>query len=92
MNEQIRGFEGRKFPFSDKITQEYKIEDYLSLEFANFEQTLAPVQNWKIAFTVGTSGVDAPVYSYPAVSESLTAGTWNKIAAKNNRLLVTLFN
>ena len=44
--------------------------------------------NGKLDVEIGAGGADETVTPYPPVSDGLTAGEWNRVAAANNRVEV----
>lgn len=73
-----------------EINPEFMASDYLSLAYLNFEQSAAPIRDGILEVEVTTNGVSAPRHEYPVLSSNGTAGTWNKIALKNNHIGVSL--
>jgi len=77
--------------FLSDMSPEYSASDYLSLPYLNFEQNAVPIKEGVIELNVTTSGLSEPSTEYPTITSGMTAGTWNTIAAKNNRVSV-IFN
>ncbi len=61
-----------------------------SVGFANFISLADERTNGKIRFEVISSGNSKPLLDYPATTEGETASTWNKIAASNHRVEISL--
>lgn len=71
-------------------TEAYEIGHRQSVAFANFIATTDERTGGKIRFQIVSSGNSNPLLNYPGAAESVTAATWNDIAASNNRVEVTL--
>jgi CheY-like chemotaxis protein len=59
-----------------------------SVAFANMIAMQRQNSNGKLDIQVGAGTADETITAYPAVSEGLTAGEWNRAAAANNRIEV----
>lgn len=59
-----------------------------SVAFANMVSTARQNSGGKIDVQISAGSSDEVVTPYPAVSEALTAGEWNHVAAANNRVEV----
>jgi hypothetical protein len=59
-----------------------------SVAFANMVSTARQNSGGKIDVQINAGSSDEVVTPYPAVSEALTAGEWNHVAAANNRVEV----
>jgi CheY-like chemotaxis protein len=59
-----------------------------SVAFANMLSTARQNSGGKIDVQISAGGSDESVTPYPAVSDTLTAGEWNHVAAANNRVEV----
>jgi CheY-like chemotaxis protein len=59
-----------------------------SVAFANMISTARQNAAGKIDVQISAGSADEVVAAYPAVSDSLTAGEWNRAAAANNRVEV----
>jgi CheY-like chemotaxis protein len=68
-------------PFDDQLSSAQR----QSVDFANFVATLQRSSNGAIQIEIVNSGRTRPI-AYPEQSDKLTAGTWNAIAARNNRV------
>lgn len=62
-----------------------------SVAFANFIRTADERSAGKIRYEIISLGNSDPVMDYPATPESVSAATWNSIAAKNNRVEISVF-
>ncbi len=71
-----------------ELEQDFSASDYLSMPYTTFEQNAAPIKEGTIAVDVRSSGLEEPRHEYPTLNRSLTAGQWNAIAARNNRIAV----
>ncbi|TVZ38144.1 response regulator receiver domain-containing protein [Alteromonadaceae bacterium 2753L.S.0a.02] len=74
--------------FSADSEQEYPVSNYLSIPYLNFQDNAVPVKEGLIDLNVLTVGTGQPRIPYPATPQGVTAGQWNEIAAKNNRVTV----
>ena len=72
------------------LNNDFEVNDFLSREFINFEQASPPVRDGRINIQLYSSGLSEPREDYPLKSQGLTAGQWNAVAAKNNRLSIKL--
>ncbi len=61
-----------------------------SVSFANFLSTLGERYDGAISVVVSTAGNSEPLLPYPSLTDTLTAGEWNRVAAANNRVSLTL--
>jgi hypothetical protein len=61
-----------------------------SIAFANFLSTSPLVNGSDIAIEIATHGYQEPRAAYPSRDADITAEEWNRIAALNNRVEVTL--
>jgi hypothetical protein len=59
-----------------------------SVAFANMIAAARQSANGRIDIEIAAGGADEIVTPYPPVSDGLTAGEWNRIAAANNRVEV----
>ena len=59
-----------------------------SVAFANMISTARQNASGKIDVQISAGSADEVVAAYPAVSDALTAGEWNRAAAANNRVEV----
>jgi CheY-like chemotaxis protein len=57
-----------------------------SVAFANFISTLDDRYDGRIAVELASAGNTEPLVPYPPITDSLTAGEWNRIAAVNHRV------
>jgi len=70
------------------LNPEFPTNDYLSIPYLNFEQNAVPIKNGSVDLNVGTSGLSKPRYEYPQITPGMSAGSWNAMAAKNNRVSI----
>ena len=61
-----------------------------SVSFANFINVASERTGGRIRFDIASLGNMQPDVSYPDVRPGLSAGFWNDIAARNNRVVVSL--
>ena len=59
-----------------------------SVAFANMIASARQSANGRLDIEIGAGGADETLTPYPMVSEGLTAGEWNRVAATNNRVEV----
>lgn len=62
-----------------------------SVAFANFIRLADERSGGRIRYEIISLGNSDPLMSYPASPDGLTAGAWNRIAAVNNRVAISLF-
>ena len=65
--------------------------EHQSVAFANFLATSELLQGEGIQVEVVSVGPQRPLLDYPIPTSDLTAGEWNRIAALNNRVEISLF-
>jgi hypothetical protein len=68
-------------PFDDSLS----VAQRQSVDFANFVATLRRRTGGDIQIEVVNGGRSQPV-AYPEQDERTTAGSWNTVAAQNNRV------
>jgi hypothetical protein len=68
-------------PFEDGLSQAQR----QSVDFANFVATLRKRSGGALVVETSSAGRRSPV-EYPEQNEGSTAGTWNTVAAQNNRV------
>jgi CheY-like chemotaxis protein len=61
-----------------------------SLRFANYLNNVSQLYDNRISLDVQTSSRDKPLQTYPDRSANTKASAWNKIAARNNHVIVRL--
>lgn len=64
---------------------------YQTLGFANYLNSILSEEDIPIEVFVETDSFDEPVLPYPQGYSAKTAGEWNRVAAQNQRILVTLY-
>ena len=74
----------------DSLDLDLIAEDYLSLEYLNFEQTAHPIISGTLDIDLQLQGTNQPRYNYPATTSETTAGEWNAIARANNRIALII--
>lgn len=62
-----------------------------SVAFANFIRLAQERSAGRIRYEVISLGNSAPLMAYPVTAEGITAGAWNRIAAANQRVNVSLY-
>lgn len=63
-----------------------------SVAFANLLETAGERTDGRISLGVSTLGNSEPRFGYPPLTEDLTVGDWNQIAARNHRIELELIN
>ena len=71
--------------------QAYELGLGQSVAFANFIRLAGERSGGRIRYEIISLGNADPVMSYPASPEGMTAGSWNAIAAVNNRVEISIF-
>jgi len=61
-----------------------------SVAFANYVRLADERSAGKIRYEITSHGNFDPVLDYPIAPENVSAGTWNDIAAKNNRVAISI--
>jgi CheY-like chemotaxis protein len=61
-----------------------------SVAFANFVNTSEARTQGRIRFEIASSGDASPAVPYPTSLAGLSASNWNAVAARNNRVLVSI--
>lgn len=74
------------------LSPKFLTTDYLTLAYQNFEKTALPLKDGRITLRLATSGLGNPRVDYPVARSSMTAGEWNTIALKNNRISIQFAN
>jgi hypothetical protein len=62
-----------------------------SVSFANFLNVAEERTGGRIRFDIASLGNLQPDSNYPSARTGLTAGLWNEIAARNSRVVISLF-
>jgi CheY-like chemotaxis protein len=68
------------------LDEEFLVDNFLSLPYLSFEQSFPALQNKTIALAVNRIGLNNPRVEYPFISDTTTAGDWNRISLQNNYL------
>ncbi|TCS41620.1 response regulator [Reinekea marinisedimentorum] len=76
--------------FLEDIEDVFDSADYLSVAYANFEQSASPITSGQIELFVSMEGLSSPRQEYPSISSDMTAKEWNRVALVNNRVSVAL--
>ena len=74
----------------ERTVNNLSLADQQTIEFSNFLSSLNGDGNNRIQIEIDDKGAQVPVSAYPENGRTITAGTWNKIARKNNRLEVII--
>lgn len=70
------------------LSGQFLVNDYLTLQYQSFEKNLAPLQDGRINIRLVSNGMTTPGLPYPQITPQMTAGEWNRIALRNNRISV----
>lgn len=62
-----------------------------SVAFANFIRLAQERSAGRIRYEVVSLGNSTPLMAYPVTAEGVTAGAWNRIAAANQRVAISLY-
>lgn len=74
------------------LNPKFATADYATPTFRNFERNLAMQHDGRITVRLASNGISQPRADYPLITSSTTAGEWNSVAARNNRLGIQLSN
>lgn len=72
------------------LNPKFTATDYITVPFQTFEKTALPIQDGRISLRLITSGLSVPRVEYPLIRASTTAGEWNSVALRNNRISIQL--
>ena len=70
------------------LNAQFLVNDYLTLQYQAFEKNLAPLQDGRITIHLVSNGLNTPAAPYPQLTPQMSAGEWNRIALRNNRISV----
>lgn len=76
------------FVFSSRQS-DVPMNQLVSVGFMNYLQSAPILSEGDIQVELTTRGYSDPLYSYPSVSGTTSAGEWNEVAQKNNRIAVS---
>ena len=65
------------------------IEGQVSVGFQNYLDSAPILSEGNIDVELASQGFDIPRYSYPPITSAISAGDWNSVAMKNNRISVS---
>lgn len=65
------------------------VEEQVSVGFLNYLHSAPILQEGTIEVELSSQGYSVPRYTYPATTNAVSAGNWNAIAHKNNRITVS---
>jgi len=74
------------------VQTKFTATDYITIPYQNFEKSAMPLQDGRISLRLATSGVSVPRHEYPVIRANTTAGEWNSIALRNNRISIQFVN
>jgi len=72
------------------LNPKFTATDYITVPFQSLEKTALPIQDGRITLRLVSSGLSTPRVEYPVIRTSTTAGEWNSIALRNNRISIQL--
>lgn len=62
-----------------------------SVAFANFIRLAEERSGGRIRYEIVSLGNSTPLRDYPSTTDGVSANTWNRIAAMNNRVVISIF-
>ncbi len=65
------------------------MNDQVSVGFLNYLHSAPILSEGSIEVELSSQGYAVPRYTYPPVTGAVSAGEWNAIAQKNNRIAVS---
>jgi hypothetical protein len=65
------------------------VDEQVSVGFLNYLHSAPILLEGHIEVELSSQGYSVPRYTYPATTSAVSAGQWNAIAAKNNRITVS---
>lgn len=68
---------------------EVSVNDQVSVGFLNYLHSAPILLEGNIEVELSSQGYAVPRYTYPAITNAVSAGDWNAIAQKNNRIAVS---
>ncbi len=68
---------------------EVTVNDQVSVGFLNYLHSAPILMEGNIEVELSSQAYSIPRYTYPSVSNAISAGEWNAIAQKNNRISVS---
>lgn len=71
-----------------ELNSKFAVADLTTPAYQNFQQTLQPIQDGRIRIRLSSAGLSTPRTEYPIIRTSTTAGEWNRVALKNNRISI----
>ncbi|HIP53441.1 MAG TPA: response regulator [Chromatiales bacterium] len=63
---------------------------FQTIGFSNYLATAPALADGKITVEINSAGISRPITPYPSVSTAVTAGEWNRIAERNQRIEIKL--
>lgn len=76
--------------FTEHQRENPSLEDFTSVAYVEFEQSSLPIKRGEIKIAVDLRAYDTPTFPYPTTIGTATAGDWNEIAARNQRITLSL--
>lgn len=68
---------------------EVSVNDQVSVGFLNYLHSAPILLEGNIEVELSSQGYSVPRYTYPAITSAVSAGEWNAVAQKNNRIAVS---
>ena len=75
--------------YYQNILTDANTNDFISINYTNYEQTEAAIQNGNILLVVDYKSFTKPLINYPSLASNPSSAEWNNVARKNNRISVT---
>jgi len=75
--------------FLSNRVPEVAVNDQVSVGFLNYLHSAPILLEGNIEVELSSQGYAVPRYTYPAITNAVSAGDWNAIAQKNNRISVS---
>lgn len=69
--------------------QEVTLGDQVSVGFLNYLQSVPSLSDGDVEVEMNSQGFSVPKYSYPPITSATSAGDWNNVAQKNNRIAIS---
>lgn len=72
------------------LNARFLVNDYVTLQYQAFENNVPAIRDGRIKIRIVSNGISTPGVEYPPVTPQTTAGEWNRIALRNNRIAVLI--
>lgn len=74
------------------LNPRFAVSDLLTLQYQSLERTVPAIRDGRISLKVVSNGMSTPSVEYPVGATQTTAGEWNRVALRNNRIVVQIPN